>query len=59
MFDSQTIRRQRLSALSNGVLIGLGIATLLIGGASSLMLSLVPVAAGVGIEFWQRRRLPR
>ena len=53
MFDHHILRRHRLAALANGVLIGVGIAFVLFGG----LIGLVSVAAGVGLEFWHRSRI--
>ncbi len=55
MFDDLTLRRHRLSALANGILIGIGIAFVLFGG----FIGIVSIGAGVGLEFWQRTRIPR
>ncbi len=55
MSDDQSLRRHRLSALANGILIGMGVFFVLIGG----LVGLVSIAAGVGIEFWQRSRIPK
>ena len=55
MFDHHILRRHRLSALANGVLIGVGIAFVLFGG----LIGLVSVVAGVGLEFWHRSRIPK
>lgn len=54
MFDDRFVRRQRFSALLNGVMIGFGV-VLLFGGP----LGLLPLGAGLLVEMWQQRRLPR
>ena len=61
MFDDRTLRRHRLSALSNGVLIGMGMFFVLaaISAGGPPIIGIVPVAAGVGIEIWQRSRIPK
>ena len=55
MFDHHTLRRHRLSALANGVLVGIGIVFVL----SGLFYGLVGIVAGVGLEFWHRSRIPK
>ena len=55
MFDDTILKRHRLSGLANGVLIGMGVGSLLAGGVFGLIL----VVAGVGIEIWQRTRIPK
>ena len=57
MFDNLTLRRHRLSALSNGVLIGMGIVFLL--GTGPPVFPLLGIGAGVGLEVWQRSRIPK
>ena len=53
MFDDQILRRHRLSALANGALIGLGIATVVFYFGIALII------IGVAIELWQRSRISR
>ena len=55
MFDHNLVKRHRLAALANGVLVGIGIAFVLFGG----FIGLVSIAAGVGLEFWHRSRIPK
>ena len=55
MFDNNLVKRHRLAALANGVLVGIGIAFVLFGG----FIGLVSIAAGVGLEFWHRSRIPK
>ncbi len=50
------IKRHRLSAVANGVLIGMGIFFGIFFGFSGLI-GLVGIIAGVGMEFWQRNRV--
>ena len=61
MFDHLTLRRHRLSALSNGVLIGMGLVFTMSLGLSSVIpvIPLVGIVAGVGLEVWQRSRIPK
>ena len=49
MFNPRTFSGQRFSALWNGVVIGVGIGLFPIG----LIFALI----GIGLEYWQRRRL--
>jgi len=58
MFDDLTLRRHRLSALSNGVLIGMGLVFAISIGLASVI-PLVGIVAGVGLEVWQRSRIPK
>ena len=57
MFDDRILRRHRLSGLANGVLIGMGIVGLMAGNAKGY--GIILVAVGVGIEIWQRSRIPK
>ena len=52
------IKRHRLSAVANGVLIGMGIFFGVFFGFSGLI-GLVGIIAGVGLEMWQRNRIPK
>ena len=47
------IKRERFSALANGVLVGMGIMMVLYGG----LIGVVGIVAGVGLEIWAQRRL--
>ncbi len=53
MFDDRILRRHRLSGLANGVLVGMGIVTAVTG------YGIILIAVGVGIEIWQRSRIPK
>ena len=55
MFDDQFVRRHRLSGLANGVLIGMGVFFILFGA----LVGVISIAAGIGLEFWQRSRIPK
>jgi len=55
MFNDQFVRQHRLSALANGVLIGMGLFFILFG----VLIGVVSMAAGIGLEVWQRRRIPK
>lgn len=52
MFDPRSPNAQRWSALFNGLVIGLGVQSLITG----LPLGALFIAIGAGLEFWQRRR---
>ena len=52
------VKRHRLSAAANGVLIGMGIFFGVFFGFSGLI-GLVGIIAGVALEIWQRSRVPR
>ena len=52
------IKRHRLSAAANGLLIGIGIFFGVFFGFSGLI-GLVGIAGGVGLEIWQRSRIPK
>ncbi len=52
------VKRHRLSAAANGVLIGMGIFFGVFFGFSGLI-GLVGIIGGVGMEFWQRNRVPK
>ena len=51
--DSNFVKRQRLSGRWNGVIIGMGVSYLLAG----LILGVLPLAMGIGLEYFQRKRL--
>ena len=53
--DDPLIRRHRLSALANGVLLGMGLFMVLFGGP----IGVVGIVAGVGLEIWQRNRVSK
>ncbi len=55
MYDDQILKRHRLSALANGVLVGMGIIFLLFGS----YIGAVSIIAGVGLEVWHRKRISR
>ena len=52
------VKRHRLSALANGVLVGMGLFILLLGGLGGLF-GIVGIVAGVGLEIWQRNRVSK
>ena len=52
------VKRHRLSAAANGVLIGLGIFFGVFFGLNGLI-GLVGIIGGGGLEFWQRTRVPK
>ncbi|MBI4233207.1 MAG: hypothetical protein HY686_02065 [Chloroflexi bacterium] len=56
MLDMHGSGRQRWSAMWNGIVIGLGIGML---PTRALPVGLIIVALGVGLEWWQRRRMRR
>lgn len=47
------VKRQRLSGVWNGVIIGMGISYILAG----LILGILPLVMGIGLEYFQRKRL--
>lgn len=53
--DGTLVKRHRLSALANGVLLGMGILMVLYGG----LIGIVGIVAGVGLEIWQRNRVSK
>lgn len=55
MFDGNILKRHRLSGLANGVLIGMGLTSMLAGQAYGIIL----IVVGSGIEIWQRSRIPK
>ena len=52
------VKRNRLSAAANGVLIGMGIFFGVFFGAAGLV-GLVGIVAGVGMELWQRSKIAK
>lgn len=52
MFDPRTTSAQRWSALFNGLVVGLGVQSLIAG----FPLGAIFILVGVGLEVWQRRR---
>ncbi|MBM3925270.1 MAG: hypothetical protein FJ320_04675 [SAR202 cluster bacterium] len=58
MYSDDFVRRHRLSGLANGVLIGMGLTFVLYVEEVGLI-GLVGLFAGVGLEIWQRRRIPK
>ena len=53
MQEIDIIKNHRWSGLWNGVVIGMGVGYLL----SGLVLGILPIVMGLGIEFLQRKRL--
>ena len=53
--DGTLVKRHRLSAVANGVLIGMGILLVVYGG----LIGIVGIVAGVGLEVWQRNRVSK
>ena len=53
MFDEGFIKRQRWSAVMNGFLIGFGVSQFLF----AIPFGIFPLAVGIGMEVWQRRKL--
>ena len=53
MFDSTGLGRHRWQALINGMVIGLGFATIQTG------FGLVFIVLGAGMEYWHRKRMKR
>lgn len=50
MYDQQILGRHRWQALINGLVIGMGIATIQTG------FGFVFIAIGAGMEYWHRKR---
>ncbi|MDA0988929.1 MAG: hypothetical protein O2783_07400 [Chloroflexi bacterium] len=57
--DISFIKRQRMSAMWNGVIIGIGVGTFMSAGPGALFLALIPLGLGIGVEWMQRKRLSR
>ena len=57
--DNSFIKRHRMSALWNGVIIGIGVGTLLSVGPGAGILAIIPLGLGIGVEWMQRKRLDR
>ena len=55
MFDPRSIGMQRWRALINGVVIGLGVGSIITGQPLGVLF--IPV--GAGMEYWHRKRLNR
>jgi len=53
MQEIDYVKRHRWSGLWNGVVIGMGLAWLLLGA----YIGLLPLAMGIGLEWTQRKRL--
>jgi hypothetical protein len=53
------IKRQRMSALWNGVIIGIGVGTLMSVGLGGGLLVILPLGLGIGVEVMQRKRMSR
>jgi hypothetical protein len=53
MQEIDIIKNHRWSGLWNGVVIGMGVGYLL----SGILLGILPIVMGLGIEFLQRKRL--
>ena len=51
--DINFVKRQRLSGLWNGVIIGMGVSYILAG----LLLGILPLVMGIGLEYFQCKRL--
>ncbi len=55
MFDPRSIGMQRWRALINGVVIGLGVGSIITGQPLGILF----IAVGAGMEYWHRKRLNR
>ena len=55
MFDPRSIGVQRWRALINGIVIGLGVGSIITGQALGVLF----IAVGAGMEYWHRKRLNR
>ena len=55
MFDPTNMGRHRWQAMLNGVVIGIGIFSVLIGGPLGILF----IVVGAGMEYWHRKRLKR
>ncbi len=55
MYDDQILKRHRLSALANGVLLGMGIIFVLYIS----YIGAVSIIAGIGLEVWHRIKISR
>ena len=54
MEDGSLVARHRWSALWNGIIIGMGVTGFMSGLG---LLSVIPLAMGIGLELMQRKRL--
>lgn len=55
MFDPNSISMHRLRALINGLIIGLGTATLFTEPFAGVLF----IGVGLGMEYWHRKRIKR
>ena len=55
MQELNCVKRHRWSGLWNGVVIGMGVAWLLLGAP----IGLLPMGLGIGLEWSQRKRLDK
>ena len=55
MFDPTSIGRHRWQALINGLVIGLGVGSI-VGGQP---LGILFIGVGIGMEYWHRQRMKR
>lgn len=56
MQENYLLKRHRWSALWNGVVIGMGVGTLMALGANGV-LGILPLGLGIAMEVLQRKRL--
>jgi hypothetical protein len=56
---SLIIKRHRMSSLWNGVIIGIGVGTLMSVGLEGGVLAILPLGLGIGVEVMQRKRINR
>ena len=56
---SLIIKRHRMSSLWNGVIIGIGVGTLMSVGLEGGVLAVLPLGLGIGVEVMQRKRINR
>ena len=59
MQEIDYVKRHRWNALWNGVIIGIGVGTLLSVGPAAGILAILPLGLGIGVEWMQRKRLDR